>query len=100
MTSVLVVSYFEVGPLVALAFPSTRLVGAVVLSVVVAVQVGLAVANRRPLAPSFVPVFGAAVVLAMCVRSAVLAHRRGGVVWRGVLYPLAALRAGQRLEIV
>jgi len=41
-----------------------------------------------------------AVVSAVGVlRAAALGRRRGGVMWRGTLYPHDALRAGRRLKL-
>lgn len=37
---------------------------------------------------------GAALFLYAMLRSMVLAHRRGGIIWRGTLYPLQKLRRG------
>lgn len=35
----------------------------------------------------------------MVLRAALLARRRGGIVWRGTLYPTEALRAGRRIRL-
>lgn len=53
---------------------------------------------RAPRWPAVLPGFG---VLPLCfavARSSVLAAIRGGVVWRGTFYSIAAVRAGQRLK--
>lgn len=47
------------------------------------------------LAPFVLP--GMLINVWICIRSAWLTARRGGVVWRGTFYPLAALRAGHRI---
>jgi len=98
MTMALVL-FFEVGPALALVRAETRLAGALIFGVLVAVQVGLARAGRRRLLSAFVPLLGVLLLMVFCVRAAVLAHVRGGIVWRGVLYPLEALRKGARLEL-
>lgn len=49
--------------------------------------------------PAFVPGAGMALLSFAMVRSAVLCLARGGVLWRGTLYPTAAVRAGNRLGI-
>lgn len=40
---------------------------------------------------------GSAVNMLICVRSAWMTRRRGGIDWRGTFYPLGALRAGQQI---
>jgi hypothetical protein len=40
---------------------------------------------------------GSAINIWITIRSAWMTSRRGGVAWRGTVYPLAALRAGQRI---
>lgn len=50
--------------------------------------------------PSLLPGAGMALLGAAMVRSAVLCLRRGGVLWRGTLYPVASVRAGNRLGAV
>jgi len=48
------------------------------------------------LAPFAIP--GMLINVWICIRSAWMTTRRGGVVWRGTFYPLAALRAGHRIS--
>jgi glycosyltransferase involved in cell wall biosynthesis len=91
--------YLELGPAVALAFPSTRVAGAILLATLAALQLALARSGRRPLLPALVPVFGPVLLLVFILRSAILAHARGGISWRGTFYSLASLRAGQRFEL-
>jgi hypothetical protein len=53
----------------------------------------------RGVASAIVPCIGTLTLTLFAFRSAVLTHWRGGVVWRGTLYPLDELRRGRRLEI-
>lgn len=100
--TVALVSFFELGPLLALALPSTpaRLLAAAMIASVTLSQLLVARAGKRGLASACVPALGALFLVLFALRSAALAHLRGGVVWRGTLYPLAELRAGRRLELV
>ena len=91
--------YLEVGPAVALACPSTRLAGAMILATFAAVQLALARSGRRPILPALVPVLGPVMLLVFVLRSAILVHARGGISWRGTFYSLASLREGQRFEL-
>lgn len=47
--------------------------------------------------PALLPGLGFVPLAWVLARSAVLAWKRGGVVWRGCFYPTAAVRAGRRL---
>jgi len=58
--------------------------------------------NRRfgePLFPALLEPIGLLLVSLMLLRSGALCLWRDGVVWRDTHYPLAALRAGQRLKL-
>jgi hypothetical protein len=52
---------------------------------------------RRPLGSALAIPLGTGVLVALLLRSAWRATRQGGIAWRGTLYPLADLRAGQRI---
>ena len=95
----LAIVYLEVGPAAALACPSTRLAGAIILSIFASVQLGLARSGHRPILPALVPVLGPVMLLAFFLRAAILVHARGGISWRGTFYSLASLREGQRFEV-
>ena len=75
------------------AWPSALGVGA--LSVLTSVMVARWL--RNPLGPALFSGVGTALLAGVMVRSAVLAWRRGGVVWRDTFYKTAAVRAGKRL---
>jgi hypothetical protein len=91
----------ESAPLVALAacgHPLLQAAGLALLTLALATSVG---ANRflgRPLVPALLFPIGTAMLIAFALRSGWLALRRGGIAWRGTIYPLAALRAGMRLR--
>ncbi len=53
----------------------------------------------RRLLPALLFPFGAMALQWMILRSAWLAYRRGGVAWRGTVYPVDLLRAGARLQL-
>lgn len=55
---------------------------------------------RQPLLPGLLFPFGAVLVAFAALRSGVLALVRGGLMWRGTLYPTALLRAGQRYRFI
>ncbi|MBS2017267.1 MAG: glycosyltransferase [Deltaproteobacteria bacterium] len=95
----LLLLYVEVGPLVALLFPETRVAGASILAVTAFLQVALARAGRRPVLPALLPSIGPLLFVAFAVRSAILIHRSGGVRWRDTFYPLEELRRGRRLAV-
>lgn len=50
--------------------------------------------------PALVPGLGMFLLGLAMIRSAVLAQLRGGVLWRGTLYPVAEVRAGNRIGLV
>lgn len=95
------VAYLELGPLAGFALGTWQAAAAsaLVLGVVAAIQVAIARAGKRGLASALVPCVGPLLLLVFMLRSAVLAHVRGAVVWRGTRYPLAELREAQRLEL-
>lgn len=99
IVTAIAIVYLELGPAVALAFPSTRLAGALILATFAAVQVAIAISGHRPIVPALVPVLGPVMLLVFVFRSAILMHARGGVSWRGTFYSLASLREGQRFEL-
>lgn len=76
-----------------------KLGAGVMLSLIALCQVLVARAGRRPLMSALVPSLGILALVAFAIRSAILTHVRGGVVWRGTLYPLAVLRGGRRLQM-
>jgi hypothetical protein len=77
--------------------PAARAVGAAGVGLALLATASIARWTRRPVASARVFPVGTALLLGMMLRSAWLATRRGGVAWRDTVYPLAALREGQRL---
>lgn len=75
----------------------TRAVGAAGIALAILASAALARWTRRPLASAMLFPLGTALLLALMLRSAWIATRRGGVAWRDTVYPLDTLRAGQRI---
>ncbi len=55
--------------------------------------------TRASFLPGLFAPFAAWIASAIMMRSGYLGHQRGGIVWRGTLYPKAELLAGRRLTI-
>lgn len=90
------------GPIVALAIgprPWLPLAALVVAALVVVNALVLAVRTRRPIVVYLLAPAGGAVLAALVVRSAWRCIRDGGVTWRGTFYPIAELKAGQRVKL-
>ena len=89
--------------LVPLAFQETRLVGCGGIAVLTAFGVSVLVMARWGRAKVFPALVAPAVMVlgaAVFVRAGLLGWWRGGVLWRGTLYPSAALRAGRRIRLM
>jgi cellulose synthase/poly-beta-1,6-N-acetylglucosamine synthase-like glycosyltransferase len=93
----------EVSPLAAALLPHglpwLRAIGALMLGVAL---LGTAIINRgfgRSMWSSLLPALGALLMTTFFLRSGYLAWRRGGVMWRGTIYPTSVLRGGSRLEL-
>ena len=94
----------EAAPVLALAplaFPSVRWIGyagAAVAAAFAFTIVALGRWARVRVVPGLLSPLTSVVSAAGLLRAAWLGRRRGGVMWRGTLYPDAALRAGRRLK--
>ena len=95
----------ELGPLAVLVMAALRgpaslipwSLGLAVLAVGIALVV-----NRwagRPLLPAALQPLGAALLAVLMLRAGLVTTWRGGVIWRGTVYPLDVLRAGMRLRL-
>lgn len=100
----LVMAGLEIAPLAALVpcgVPGVWAAGVTMLAAqaAAAVVAWRAFGQPRPAALLLAPA-GAVVSLALVLRSGWLGFRRGGVVWRGTLYPAPLLRAGRRISFL
>lgn len=89
------------GPIVALAQPfwPVRLLGVAVAAVMLAAGLVLKARTGRKLVPLLLGPLGFLVIAWTLIRSAYFCWKRGGIVWRGTLYPIAALREGLRVRL-
>jgi hypothetical protein len=69
------------------------------LSAAVGCAVILARWSKSRLLPALFSPLAAIVAAGLMLRSGWLGYRRGGIVWRGTLYPKDQLLAGRRLKI-
>lgn len=100
----LVITYLEIFPaLAAIAFGAlghthAAALAAAVTALISVSQIALARWLGRPIASAAVPLVGPVMMLVASVRSFVLTHARGGIVWRGTFYDVATLRKETRLR--
>ena len=90
------------GPAVALvqrAVPGEWMLGVAAYASMAAYALALARKVRRPVLPFLMLPLGHLVVPLILMRSALACWSHGGVVWRGTTYPLAELRAAQRVHL-
>ena len=88
--------------LLPLAWPQTRLAGLPGLPIVLLFAysaVAFARWGRARILPGLLAPFTACVTAAILLRAGILGWRRGGVVWRGTLYPAEQLRKGRRVRL-
>jgi len=99
----LVLTALELSPLFALLplasgrLRGVGLAGLAVFAAFLAASVQLARWSRRPIRLTLLGPLSTPWAAVAAVRAALLGRRRGGVVWRGTLYPTEALRKGKRL---
>jgi len=92
----------EWAPLVALAswrIPGLLWSGLAMLAAATGSSMILACWSRRRLLPALFFPLAAIIAAGIMLRSGWLGYRRGGIVWRGTLYPKDQLQAGRRLKI-
>ena len=83
---------FGVGPLVALAFPGTRLPGLLAILAIASMYRLVHRVSGNSLSSFWLFPFAAILLTYSLLRSMVITLRQGGVIWRGTFYPLAELR--------
>jgi hypothetical protein len=96
-----VAAWFGLYPLAALLPVSAPWLRGLVLAALLVQVVATVVAGRwaaRPLVPSFLPCVGLILTSAVMLRAAFVGWRKGGIEWRGVLYPTSLLQDRQRVR--
>ena len=93
--------FLELSPFLALlsvGIPALQAIG--VLGMVMALATSVAISRwlNRPILPALFVPLGSVLVIWMVMRSGWVGYRRGGIVWRGTLYPTAMFRAGRRVR--
>lgn len=78
---------------------AVRLLGVAALTAVLGNALVVRVRTGVSMGPLLLAPVGGIILVGILIRSAYQCLRRGGVVWRGTLYPVAALRAGQRVRL-
>jgi Glycosyl transferase family 2 len=97
-TTLLLLELAPFAALLAFGHPALQRVGALVTALALGTS---AVGSRwmaRPVLPAMLLPVGTLLFVGCLLRSGYLAHRRGGIAWRGTLYPTAQLRAGARYD--
>jgi hypothetical protein len=95
---VLVLELSVFAGILAYAEPALQGVAAGGACCAVAAQVIPSVWQGRPVWPALVPPVATILSVGLALRAGWLAVRRGGLMWRGTLYPTEQLRQGSRLE--
>jgi hypothetical protein len=103
--SAIVIGLLESSPilcLLGLLGSGTRIAGLLGIPIAllfVCSAVGFARWGRARIGPALIAPLTAWVTAAVLLRAGILGWRRGGVVWRGTLYPSNQLRSGRRVRI-
>ncbi|MGO9115454.1 MAG: glycosyltransferase [Thermoguttaceae bacterium] len=102
LTLCIVLVAMEWAPLAALALwriPGLLWSGVAMLAAAAGSSTILAHWSSRRFLPAFLFPLAAIIAAGIMLRSGWLGYRRGGIVWRGTLYPKDQLQAGRRLKI-
>lgn len=103
LATFLVLSFAVFGGMaVALVQPwsaGVRVLGAAALAAVAVNALAIRARTGVALGPLLLAPAGGLILVGILLRSAVQCLRRGGIVWRGTLYPVDELRAGQRVRL-
>ncbi|MBN2292484.1 MAG: glycosyltransferase [Pirellulales bacterium] len=95
-------SFLELSPFIAVllcGMPQLQVAGAMTMLVGISTIIAMHRWARRPIFPGLLVPVAAMLNLAFSFRAAWLGFRRGGVVWRGTLYPSRVLREGVRVKL-
>ena len=99
---ILLLSALELAPFIAVllwTMPWLQIAGTVTLLVGAATVFALHRWSKRPILPGLLVPVAIALNVGFTIRAAWLGFRRGGVVWRGTLYPSRVLREGVRVKL-
>lgn len=86
----------ELSPFMALAF--NPLLGVTMLGIAYATAVVASRFNQQALLPALFWPLGSLLLVYSAVRAAYIGQKRGGLLWRGTLYPFEQLRKGKRFR--
>jgi hypothetical protein len=101
ITNVVALFILEMSPFIAFLpcwHPLMRLAGAATLLISIIVSILANKWMRQTVYSAFLWPLGTIFMTLFTLRSGFLALRRGGIIWRGTLYPLALLRAHRRFS--
>ncbi|MHB9025366.1 MAG: glycosyltransferase family 2 protein [Armatimonadota bacterium] len=92
----------ELAPFLALlplGIPGLQLLGLGASLLALATAAGISAWTKRPLLPALLAPVGSLLMGLLLLRAGILGHLRGGIIWRGTLYPTSVLREGVRVKL-